>query len=177
MGKWEVKLGEDMFKRFQALPSDVSRAIAGQIYEVFEDMVKGAPQYSGNFVAHMNITAGSKKSVTKIGALPIPDSPEEAMRKGNDPAVRIALGNAKNFIKNATRTLSSGGSWHLPPTVTIYNELDYAEAVEELDDKELRAVNSGGAHPITKAEAEMQSRALDILLYGSPEFERLKNLA
>jgi hypothetical protein len=127
--------------------------VATAVYAEFVEMLNEAPQYSGNYVAHMRIGTSRKGGTSRIGMFTIPKSVTEAYHRGNMPAISIALENSENFITNYAANLLGKGGWL--PTITVSNDLRYAEFVEAMDS--LRTENAGGEHAVDKLRARIDN--------------------
>lgn len=138
------------------LRTNIRKAIAHKVstavYAEFVTMLNEAPQYSGNYVAHMKISTAGKRG-GKVGMFDIPKNVTEAYQRGNSPAINVAISNSGNFVGTYAGNLLGKGGWL--PTITIFNYLDYAGYVEERD--KLRAENAGGEHAVEKMMARIEN--------------------
>lgn len=177
MFKVSIKINEKLFDKYADLRKEAAEAIAGIVAEEFEMLLHNAPQYSGNFVANMAVQGGGRaggKGGTPISAFPEKIKPEQAMARGQLPAIMYAKGKNPNIVKNLTKHITRSAGWLTG--VTIYNKWHDAEIVESLPGAELRPVNQEGAHAMQQAEARLQQRANQPILYDSAEFHRLRNV-
>jgi len=169
-GRWTSALS----KQLGDVRKACAEAIAGIVAEEFIDLVKNAPQYSGNFAANMAVAGGSR--IGRIGGETYFDPRphiDQAMQRGSVPAIKQALSNNSNLVSKLTAGISNGKNWL--PQIIIYNRLEYAQKVEDMPASRLRDPNKPGVNPIEKARASLEARVGKTVVYGSPEFERLRN--
>lgn len=171
MIKMSLKLNDflSQVRAIKELRKDSAKIIANVVCEEFIELLKNAPQYSGNYVANMAIAAGlsmGRKEGYMIYSRP--KNVTEALARGSMPAIEEAKRENSNMVKNITVNVERGG-W--VAGMTIYNRLNYAKYVEDAD--HLRTENSGGEHAIQQCMNKIQSRSRETIVHGSPEYNRL----
>lgn len=140
----------DSFRKNSAL------LIATIVWEEFQELLWNAPQRSGNYVANMAIQTGSS-SGRKGGELvyPVITDPQQFYKRGDMmPAINYAMNENEGFVARATKNIIKGAGWL--DTMTVYNRLDYAEAVESME--KLREENAGGEHAMKTFADDLQAR-------------------
>lgn len=170
MAKWEVKVTGHITPDVR---KPVAEAIAGMVMREFKNLLKDAPQYSGNFVANVAVSGGSIPQ--KSGELfydPTPDL-SSAFSRGNLSAISTSLKQTGNIVAKLTAGITEEGGW-LPDVITIYNRINYGEYVEELKASQLRDVNREGAHPFEKTYNRLSDYGSSFIAFGTPEFESLR---
>lgn len=179
MFKVSITINEKLFDKYTNIRKESAEAIAGIVAEEFEQLLFNAPQYTGSFVANMAVQGGlsGPRGATKH----TPDatfdrkiSPEQAAARGQLPAIMHAKKKNPNIVKNLTGHITKSAGWLTG--VTIYNNWTDAEVVEALAGSQLRPGNAEGAHAMQQAEARLQQRANQPVLYDSAEFHRLRNV-
>jgi hypothetical protein len=175
----KVEINEKLFAEFSKIRRRTAEAIAGLVAEEFDILLHNSPQYTGNFVANMAIQAGlggAKGAVVKPAKEFFPQdiTREQAMARGQLPAIMAAKRRNPNIVKNMTRHINYRTGWITG--VSIYNPWEDAEIVEGLSPGQLRPVNKEGAHPLDQAKARLQQRANQTIFYDSAEFHRLRNI-
>jgi hypothetical protein len=174
--KMTLNISKEVFEPFTWLRKEVGEAIVGIICDEFNDLLRHAPQWSGNYVANMAITAGIRQGSKQLSSsemFPIPSTVQEALEAGTQGPINVALEQNKNMVANFSKAIGKGMGW-IPASLTIYNKLRYAEYVEDMPESRLRAPNKIGYRAIQTAESNITAKVAESIEYGSPEFYRLR---
>ena len=175
MIRQEIKIDRNLSKIFENeiknAAKNIATVTAAQISRHFIRMLYYTPQYSGNFVANMHITYGTR--ATKAG--------EHYYKKGYDAnpifhqgattAIAKALENNTGFTARFVRSAVKAAGWN--PVVTVYNRLPEAEEIESLPPNELRPVNQSGFSPMRRFATNLQREFDRELVVGSARWNKL----
>lgn len=162
MLKMKAKIDTKFLNALGNIRKDTAVMAAKVVEEEFHNLLFDAPQYSGNYVANMAISPGSRVGRSGGGLVfPMPKNNTQAFRRGNLRAVDYAINQNANFVERATRSIRRGAGWM--STVVVYNKLNYAAVVEAYD--KLRPENAGGEHAMARFEQRLKDRFSHTIKY------------
>jgi hypothetical protein len=175
---YKIEIAESISELTGKMAKDTAQALVGIVETEYVALLHNAPQRSGNYVANMAISAGSRVGFGGPGLyFPVGEWTDTArFARGSTAAITVARHHNQHIKGTLTNhiTMGAGG---FPPSVTVYNKLEYAGKVDEYSATTrpgiLRVPNRPGAHAMTRFSANLQFAMGANLVYGSPKFMQL----
>lgn len=165
--KSKVTISNDLIELFQdgGLRKAAAQQIASIVKEEFDEMLMDAPQYSGTYVANMMLgTSGIARRGEEFPFGKKKPKLADAYRRGQMSAVNFAKSRNEGFVTKATAHIMGKGGWIRE--LVVYNPLEKASVIENLDDPDLRF---GGEHALAKMADRLRRRHALLDLRGLPK--------